>query len=245
MKQSLLELVQDVLSDLEGDEVNSIDDTVESKEIASLARRVYYDTITDFDYKHTESIFQLDAATLARPTHMALPSNVSRVDWVKYDVSDVGDSTDYRDITYLDPAEFVAKVNSRNSGDSNTDEVTDPSGVAILIRNDKQPHHYTSFDDEAVVLDSYDSSIETNLQNSKTFCHGELIPAWSETDLFVPDLPENLWPYYRNRLITRAFSVTKEEIDPDTAQTARRQRIKSKRIRYRMTGESDQLNFGR
>ena len=41
MKYTLLEIVQEILSDMDSDEVNSIDDTVESQQVASIVRSAY------------------------------------------------------------------------------------------------------------------------------------------------------------------------------------------------------------
>mgnify|MGYP000149502562 CR=1 FL=1 len=57
------------------------------------------------------------------------------------------------------------------------------------------PSFYTSFDDEHIVMDSYKSSVETTLQNSKTQAYGVVYPTFTISDTFTPDLDDTLFPY--------------------------------------------------
>ncbi len=41
MKYTLLEIVQEILSDMDSDEVNSIDDTTESEQVATIVKSTY------------------------------------------------------------------------------------------------------------------------------------------------------------------------------------------------------------
>lgn len=41
-KMNLLELVQDILNDLNADNVNSIDDTIESQQVAQIVKSTYF-----------------------------------------------------------------------------------------------------------------------------------------------------------------------------------------------------------
>jgi len=40
-KMTVLEIVQDILNDIDGDEVNSIDDTLESEQVAQIVKSTY------------------------------------------------------------------------------------------------------------------------------------------------------------------------------------------------------------
>jgi hypothetical protein len=108
-KQTLLELVQDVLSAIDGDEVNSVSDTIEATQIAGLFKRSYYDLITEQDLPVNGVLRALEGvADPDRPTHMRIPENVESIEWIKYNIKiDNADDNVYLDMAYKTPAEFV------------------------------------------------------------------------------------------------------------------------------------------
>ena len=61
-KDTLIELVQDILSDSDGDEINSISDTIEGQQCATVIRRIYQDIIETYDLQGTETAFKLEAS---------------------------------------------------------------------------------------------------------------------------------------------------------------------------------------
>ncbi len=42
MRRTLLDMVQEILSDMDSDEVESIDDTVEAEQVVSILKSTYY-----------------------------------------------------------------------------------------------------------------------------------------------------------------------------------------------------------
>jgi len=102
-------------------------------------------------------------------------------------------------------------------------EVLDPlSSAKLYIRNDKNPRYYTSFDDQYIICDSYDASVDTTLQTNKTRCWGTVTPTFSLTDDFVPDIDEVLFPYLLAEAKSACFSLFKAGSDPKVEQAARR-----------------------
>ena len=49
MKYTLLEMTQDILSNMSSDEVNSISDTPESLQVATIIKQKYYDIVSRGD----------------------------------------------------------------------------------------------------------------------------------------------------------------------------------------------------
>jgi len=49
-KLTVLDMVQDVLSDMDSDEVSSIDDTVEAMQVAQIIKTAFYEVINDGDW---------------------------------------------------------------------------------------------------------------------------------------------------------------------------------------------------
>src|SRR5262245_33890392 len=104
MKFSVLELTQEILSSLISNEVNSITDTVESLQVATLLRSGFYDLAVDLNLPEHETLIELDASNDAtKPTLMFVPENVSKIHWIKYDCREDGAlRADLRDVNYVD-----------------------------------------------------------------------------------------------------------------------------------------------
>ena len=209
---TLLEMTQDILSDMDSDEVNSINDSVESLQVAQIIKTTYYNIIDGRDYDFLYELFQLDASgTSSRPTHMKLPENIIDLKYIKYNCKTLTDTKDkYLKIKYLMPEDFMEVVDSRDSSKSNVTVVTDPTGISINVMNDKAPEYFTSFDDENLVFDSYDSEVDTTLQNNKTQCHGKRSVAFTLLDSFTPDLPVQMFSYLLAEAKSTAFVTLKQ-----------------------------------
>ena len=79
-KKTLLAITQDILNDLESDEVNSIDDTLEATQIANIIRTTYEEIISNRDWPHLKTMIQLTASgTSSRPTHMSIEEAVQKM----------------------------------------------------------------------------------------------------------------------------------------------------------------------
>jgi hypothetical protein len=142
-------------------------------------------------------------------------------------------------VYWKDPIKFLNDMPSLVGDD--TIEVTDPlSGSKLYVRNNKNPRYYTSFDDEYIICDSYDASVDDTLVSSKTRCWGTVRPTFSLVDSFVPDIDEVLFPYLLAEAKSVCFSLFKSGSDPKIEQAARRlksyvqnDQFKSKRANVR------------
>lgn len=179
-KLTLLDIVSDIMSDMSSDAVTSVGDTTESERVLAIVKSTYFKMMEEKNWPHLGNTIQLGALSdVNTPSHMTIPEAIRRVEWIKYDSrTDAGDPVAQRDIDYLTPEEFLSRVNSRDSTAANVQVVTDPSGIALNIRNDVHPTAWTSFDDTYIVFDSFYSSLDTTLQASKTQCFGFKEPVW-------------------------------------------------------------------
>jgi len=211
-KMTLLEMVQDILSDMDSDEVNSISDTTESLQVAQIIKTTYYNIIDGKDHAFLHELFQLDSnGTTARPSHMSLPETIIDLDWIKYNKKLPTDTKNkYEAVIYKAPEDFLNLVNGRDSSASNVTVVTDPTGIALNIYNDKPPMYFTSFDDETLVFDAYNSAIESTLQNSKSQCFGKRSVAFTLSDSFIPDMPVQMFSYLLNESKSVCFVTIKQ-----------------------------------
>lgn len=245
---TLLEMTQRILSKLDGDEINSISDTIEALQVAYVIRDCYEDIVDEHDLPSTGLLVNLEGqADTARPTHMHIPDGVSLIKWVKYDNrADVADPIAYADMKYLDPFDFVTLVNARDSTGDNTLVVMENADTPLVIRTDTGPTFWTSFDDEYIVFDAYNSDVDTTLQTSKNICQGYERPEFVIDDDTIPDLPENLIGYLMAKSIATCFADFKQEPNQKAEQRERRLRIRSQRNKWREDRmDHDDVDFGR
>jgi hypothetical protein len=85
MQMTLLDLTQNVLSSMSSDEVNSISDTVESRQVAQIIKNKYYDIINRTQLPEHEQLIQLNPSLDSTvPILMYVPDGVARLEWLKY-----------------------------------------------------------------------------------------------------------------------------------------------------------------
>ena len=254
-KQTLLELTQEVLSSLDGDEVNSISDTTESAQVATIIRRVYYDIISRSNLPEHFDLFELTASgDSSKPTLMYRPARVNQLIWLKYDKRLLGDTApNIQLVDYMPPTEFAKMMHALNLDDTDVlsfDHTISGDAVTFLYRNDKAPDWWTSFDDYTFVFDSFDDEIDDTLQKTKTVCYGLVDVEWTVNDAFIPDLDAQQFSLLVNEAKSLAWAELKQAQHAKAEQSARRQWIhlqQSKNALPAKRGEffSQLPNYGR
>jgi len=236
MKYSLIEIVQDILSDMDGDYVSSINDTDEAMQVAQIVKTTYQALLSNRNWPHTARILNITPfADNLLPTHTRIEDNVKEVISVYYDVHQLNQTRiDYRQIKYLDPDDFLRLTNARNSDDTNCTVVIDPSGVKILIMKNKAPEYYTSFNDTTMVFDSYDSDVDTTIQADKTQIRAYIIPEFEMEDDFTPDLPDEAFIILIEEAKSKAMFKLKRVQDIKAEQEVSRQQRWSSRKAWRV-----------
>jgi len=245
-KMTLLEIVQDILSDMDSDEVNSIGDTVESLQVAGIVKSTFYDSIGGLNEPQRNNVFQLEAlADSSKPNYLRLPAGVKSVEIIYYDNQD-NDKATYREIRYLTPTEFVRRsLNNSNSSDAL--EVTDFSGITLYVLNNKDPLHYTSFDDEYLVFDAFDIAKSTTLVESRSLGLGAIMPTFLLEDDFIMPIPADAFPLVLSEAKQKAFVNLKQVSNSIEDRNARRQRVRRQNDRHRAKTDNrrEGLDFGR
>lgn len=213
MKKTLLQMVQNILSAMDSENVNSISDSVEAQQVANVIQDTYFNIISARTIPEHDRLVRLTAlADNTRPTHFEYPNQLKEIRLFEYDG---------REVYWKDPVKFLNDMPSDLSDD--TIEVLDPlSGAKLYVRNNKNPRYYTSFDDQYIVCDSYDASVDTTLQSNKTRCWGTVYPTFTLSDSFIPDLDDVLHPYLLAESKSACFSLFKAGSDPKVEQSARR-----------------------
>ena len=233
-RPTLLDLVQRILSSMDSDSVNNISDTLEAEQVADVIRETYLDIVDEFDLESEHTIFSLTASgTTARPTHMTLPEGYHSVEWIKYDnrASTASTVRNFTNIPFKEPADFMEQANRLNSDSSTVDVISDPTGVEILIRNSSNPSCWTTFDGNTFIFDSYDSSIDSTLQSSKTQAYGQKSQELTISDTAVIDLPQDLYMLLRNQARETCFELFKDGAPNKVRQMAERSRVRANRLK--------------
>lgn len=246
-KMTLLEMTQDILSDMNSDEVNSISDSLEATQVANIIKSTYYNIIDGRDYPWLKELFQLGAdGTSTRPTHLALPATIIDLEWIKYNRRKTTDTKDrYEKIKYKTPEEFLTYTNTRNSAASNVKVVSDPSGIKVFVFNDKSPSYFTSFDDETLVFDAYDSAVDTTLVASKTQCFGKRSVTFTISDSFIPDLPVQMFTYLLAEAKSNCFVTLKQMPNQKVEQTSISQKRRMSQEAWKIKNGITYPNYGR
>tara|TARA_R110000751_G_scaffold14697_2_gene47534 strand:+ start:122 stop:913 length:792 start_codon:yes stop_codon:yes gene_type:complete len=225
MRLTLLEITQEILSDMNSDNVNSIFDTEESEQVATIVRSAFFAMINTREWPHLrQSIQVVPYSNTAQPTHMAVTEKYQRLVLLNYNCARDGETRKrYRSIKYRHPDEFLQVANQLNTDSDNVDIVLDDSGVELFIRNDKAPEFFTSFDDKTLIFDSYDGEVDDSLQNSKVQAVAFVVPEWEMSDSFVPDLPDEAFTALVEDAKSKAQFKLKQMEDAPSAAEARRQ----------------------
>lgn len=248
MEMTLLEMTQDILNDLDGDEVNSIDDTAESSQVSQIIKSTYYAMMSSRNWAHLRQTITMTASgNNALPNYMSLPDNVKELCFINYNkVKDGETKKTYQSVRYLEPDDFLRVTNRRNSDNATCDVIVDQTtGLELLILNNQGPTYYTSFDDKNVVFDSYDNLVDTTLQESKVQAQAYVMPTWTHMDSFVPDLPSEAFTALLEEAKSRAMLKLKQVQDFKAEQEATRQHRWLARKNSRINGGIRLPNYGR
>lgn len=225
-RETLLDVVQDVLSDMTSDPVNSISDTFESQQVARVVKSTYFDMFNERVWPHTGQLFKLTSSSdSTKPCHMRIEDEIRSIEWVKYNCRKVGDNRDnYLTIKYMRPEDFIDYVMTRDTSNANVTVSMDYNGTPLFVLKNEAPTYWTTFDDEHLVFDSYDAEVDDILQTSKTQVYGYAEPDWRMEDDFVPDLPSKAFTLLKNEVKSRCFLLLKEVFNQKAEQAATRQR---------------------
>jgi hypothetical protein len=223
-QRTLLDMTQMILQALKKVQVDSIEETDDSLQVAQIIREVYYEGLANRNWPHKFELTSFAPLGVAPPTHMLIGTELKEIEWVKYNKQRSGETKRrYEYIEYKEPWDFVDFVSNRNNDNANIDIITDTGGTELLIRNDKQPEFWTSFDQVNLVMDSYDNTVDSTLQQSKVQVYGPKSTTFTLEDAFIPDVPEEAFPWLIAESKSVAFIDIAQEGNSKAEQQSRRQ----------------------
>jgi hypothetical protein len=244
MAKTLLQVVQEVLESIDGDEVNSISDTLEASSVAGIVAACFETLITTKELRETQYPFTLTAYGATKPVLMERPDDIITVDWIKYDIREDGDPyPTWREIEYL-PLKGFLEFTQVLPGELDTDafgsfvQNINGSNITLYYRKDTQPRFYTTIDDKLILFDAYDSSVESSLQESKTNCFGQFSIEFNKVDGFVIPFDRKTTHQLVEDAKARASIELRQTQNPAAERTARRLHVRSQ-FDNRQVGPAD------
>ncbi len=247
MKMTLLEMVQDILSDMSGDYANSIGDTEESLQVAQIIKSTYHEMMARREWPHLKKVITLQSYSDNRyPIFLLIPEATRRVEWITYSQkTKENPDASFSEIKYMEPGKFVQWTNSRNINNESIVTVTTPDNVILRINNNTPPTYWTSFDDKTVVMDSWDSGVEDTLQGINSQSEVIVHPKWEDSNNFVPSIPAHLFPALLSESKSTCFLVIKKMPNEKAEQQSVRQQKVLSTNGWRLAGGISYPNYGR
>lgn len=225
-KLTLLDYVQNILSALSSDEVNSIGDSPESLQVAEIVKTTFFNIVARAGLPEQKKLFQLDSSLSAlQPILMTVPEGVKSIEWIKYFDADTNAKM-YKYVTILPIQQFSDYVNGYNVTDTNVDTMSftvDSETFLFNFKNDTTPRFCTVISDFYVIFDSFNNVLDDTLQSSKTQCYGETAPTWVMEDSFIPVIDEEQVPLLLNEAKSLAYFELKQVPHVKAEQEAKRQ----------------------
>jgi hypothetical protein len=251
VKYTLLEMVQQILSSMDSDEVDNYNDTTESTQVANIIKTTYWDIISRLDPPEHYDFYQLTETSASTPTIMTLPSSQLSIEWIKYNQQADADTTvDYQEVTYLDLNEFLRRMYGLDADGDTVDGFSytiNSKSQNFMCLNDRAPSYYTTWDDGTVLFDAYNSDNESFLEATKTMVYGYYLPTFTMSNSFTPDLDAKNFSLLFNEAKSQAFIELKQVRNSKADERARGGWIASqKNKRNTPVNELDRLpNYGR
>jgi hypothetical protein len=225
MKMTLLDIVQDIMNDMDGEFVNSIDDTEESRQVAQIVKSTYIALMSNRNWAHTRHPIQLvPTSDLSRPTHVTVPDNVKAMAFINYNTAQADDTqVAFNPVKWKEPDDFLAVTNYYNTVSDDTQTVLDPSGVSFQILNNTGPTIYTSFDDRHLIFNAYDNEVESNITAARMQSMAYIMPDFVLSDDAIPDLPDDAFALLVESAKSKASWKLRQVADPAAQAEAKRQ----------------------
>lgn len=205
MKMTLIEMVQRILEAIDGQMINSIEDTREAVQVANCIKEEYYHLLYTREIKTRNNICYVDSLSdTTHPTYFKFRDDICSIDMFKYYDKD---TERYIDLKWKEPEQFIEDslnicptVIDEETGETNVETCEDFSGIEIKYYNDRCPRYFTSFDDTYIVCDAYNKKKEDTLEQANVVMYGIKLPTFKVEDTFVPDLA----PQHFGALLSKA-----------------------------------------
>lgn len=250
-RKSLLEIVQDILSALNDDEINSIHDTTRAHDVAKLVRDAYLE-LTAFEHiPELKKLTQLKAASNNNyPAVLSVPEDVNFVYKIRYNTNGIAEEEDcYTDVCYLSPMCFMDRLSCNKETENHVkmlvNSADEPESPHIWVRNNKHPSYWTSFDDVNILFDSWNSEVEDTLQNKNSLALVSHTPAFKFQDSFKIPVDLKTLVFLTARAKNLAFDIYKGYVPQELVRSERKAKATLNHVKGNFEKYPDWSAFGR
>ncbi|MEE8208003.1 MAG: hypothetical protein V3T88_03485 [Nitrosomonadaceae bacterium] len=224
-KRTILKLVQELGASIGSDEIDTLNETIEATEIATILEQTVDEIISRKRWEFLKDrVRQLDARTggSLQLNTLNIPSDVTRVNCVKYRSDN--DVETYHLLTYKQPCDFLELVQARDPADADTIKQVNEDGVSLFIMTNIAPQFYTSFDEEIITFDAYDDTRGTGNLIADSVIIADIVPVTDYTDpAAVLNIPERMESLVFNEALSTCNYRLRQTRDPKADRVALRQ----------------------
>jgi hypothetical protein len=204
--------------------VSDWQDTDESRSAAYIVRRqlnalvkLYPESVKKNKIRELSSLSNEDT-----PTSFTKSPEIEEIYWIKYKTNGK-----YKAVTYVTPEDFINRADMADTTQSYIQTVAINS-VDVPIFNDRPPNYWTTFDNSVIVMDAFDSDVDSTLQASKSQAYVREKYTFTFSNTFEIPLDETLVSVLLEEAISSAYVEFKGSVNPKAEQQARRGRILEK-----------------
>ncbi len=220
MKLTLLEIVQDMLTATDSENVTGVGQTEDAGMCVNIANREFERLISGYRWRHTRTLGKLEVTS--NLNEMTLPTTAIALD--PNTMYYAGDR-----VYWMDHDRFLAYTITRNTSESNISEVNN-----VHVYTDRNPQYFTSFNDSTIVFDSYPNSSGLLKANTDVMLYDHPTSRLTADGEYF-DLPPQAFPALTQRCIARAileikgdtqgYTAVKREADNAIASLSRNARL--------------------
>lgn len=263
MKFTLLEIVQDILNDMSGDEVDSINDTTEATQVANIVRSTYFHLVSQRNLTEHKTQFRLDETSSSTPVIMTKPDNMLTMEWLKFDrknepgafsggvfsgsAFDITEGSNFTPMQYYAPYDFFDLQDRLTWDGTSVDAFEFTTGssdvIDIKYKTNSAPSFYTVLEDYYVIFDSLDTDVTVNyLESLLSLAYGTYKPTFTMNDSFTPDMDATEFNWLMEEAKSACSRKLRQLEDQTASQRARRGAIRSQRTDKGLTGSQPDYN---
>lgn len=157
----------------------------------------------------------------------------------------------YKYIKILSIESFFDMVNKFDPAENNVQSYTftdNSNNFNLYYKTNRQPQNCCIISNYYVLFDSFDNTQDNALQASKTLVYGQIVPPFSMSDNFIPDIDDQDFALLINEATSAAFIELKQQPNPKVEQETKRQWsavMRNKAVVNKPTPFEEFPNFGR